>query len=324
MSASSILVIGGSGFIGSHLVAKLGGSGYRITLPTRRLAHASHLALLPGVENIVETNVHDDAALEKLIRNQDAVINLVGILHGAEGGPDWGRAFDKAHVQLPHLLAEAALAAGVPRMVHMSALGVSDDPHAHLPSRYLRSKAAGEAALRSIQGLHCTMLRPSVVFGADDAFLNLFARLQRLLPVVALAGAQARLAPIWVEDVALAAIHLLDAPQAFGRAFELAGPEIFTLQELVELAGLWSGHSRPVLALPDFLARPMAGLMEILPGEPLMSRDNLDSLKLDNVPSGPIDPLCGIEPRSLREAGPQMYGGSVMTRLSRWRENAHR
>jgi NADH dehydrogenase len=222
------------------------------------------------------------------------------------------------------VLGEAAVAAGVKRMVHMSALGVSESPASPLPSRYLRSKAAGEAALRAIDGLQCTMLRPSVVYGADDAFINLFVRLQRLLPVVALAGAQARLAPIWVEDVTQAAIHLLDAPQAIGRAFELAGPEIFTLQELVELAGQWSGHRRPVIALPDLLARPMAGLMEVLPGEPLMSRDNLDSLKLDNVPSGPIDALCGIVPRSLREAGPSMYGGSVMTRLSRWREQAHR
>jgi NADH dehydrogenase len=145
-----------------------------------------------------------------------------------------------------------------------------------------------------------------------------------VLPVVALAGAQARLAPVWVEDVAQALVHLLDAPAAIGRAFELGGPEIFTLQELVELAGLWSGHTREVIALPDFLARPLAGLMELLPGEPLMSRDNLDSLKRDNVPSGPIDPLCGIVPLSLRQVGPSMYGGSVMTRLSRWREQAHR
>ena len=323
MNHSRILVVGGSGFIGRHLVAKLSAQGRHVLVPTRRLDHAKHLISLPRVE-VIEADIHAPGSALRLVQGMDAVINLVGILHGAEGGPDWGRDFDKAHVQLPRLLAEAALAAGVPRMVHMSALGVSDDPQVRLPSRYLRSKAAGEAALRSIQGLHCTMLRPSVVFGADDAFLNLFARLQRSLPVVALAGAQARLAPIWVEDVALAAIHLLDEPQAFGRAFELAGPEIFTLQELVELAGLWSGHSRPVLALPDLLARPMAGLMEILPGEPLMSRDNLDSLKLDNVPSGPIDPLCGIQPRSLREAGPQMYGGSVMARMSRWRENAHR
>lgn len=323
MNHSRILVVGGSGFIGRHLVAKLAAQGRHVLVPTRRMDHAKHLISLPRVE-VVEADVHEPGTVRKLVQGQDAVINLVGILHGAEGGPDWGRAFDRAHVQLPRQLAEAALAAGVRRMVHMSALGVTNDPQMRLPSRYLRSKAAGEAALRSMSGLQCTMLRPSVVFGADDAFLNLFARLQRILPVVALAGAQARLAPIWVEDVAQAALHLLDEPRAVGRAFELAGPEIFTLQELVELAGLWSGHSRPVIALPELLARPMAALMEMLPGEPLMSRDNLDSLKRDNVPSGPIDSLCGIQPRSLREAGPAMYGGSVMTRLSRWRENAHR
>ena len=323
MSYSSILVVGGSGFIGRHLVAKLAAEGRHVRVPTRRMERAKHLISLPRVE-VLEADIHAPDIAANLLQDMDAVVNLVGILHGAEGGPDWGRAFDRAHVQLPRLLGEAAMAAGVKRMVHMSALGVSENPLSPLPSRYLRSKAAGEAALRAINGLQCTMLRPSVVYGADDAFINLFARIQRTLPVVALAGAQARLAPIWVEDVTQAAIHLLDAPQAIGRSFELAGPEIFTLQELVELAGQWSGHPRPVIALPDLLARPMAGLMEWMPGEPLMSRDNLDSLKLDNVPSGPIDALCGIVPRSLREAGPSMYGGSVMTRLSRWREQAHR
>lgn len=323
MNHSRILVVGGSGFIGRHLVAKLSAQGRHVLVPTRRLDHAKHLISLPRVE-VIEADIHAPGVARGLVQGMSAIVNLVGILHGAEGGPEWGRAFDRAHVQLPRLLAQAGLDAGVTRMVHMSALGVSDDKHASLPSRYLRSKAAGEAALRSLEGIQWTMLRPSVVFGADDAFLNLFARLQRILPVVALAGAQARLAPVWVEDVAQAALNLLDEPKAFGRAFELAGPEIFTLQELVELAGLWSGHSRPVVALPELLARPLAGLMEILPGEPLMSRDNLDSLKLDNVPTGPIDPLCGIRPLSLRGVGPTLYGGSVMTRLSRWREQAHR
>ncbi|MFZ9407605.1 MAG: complex I NDUFA9 subunit family protein [Burkholderiaceae bacterium] len=323
MTYSRILVVGGSGFIGRHLVAKLAAEGRQVRVPTRRMERAKHLISLPRVE-VVETDIQAPGVALNLLQDVDAVVNLVGILHGPEGGPDWGRAFDRAHVQLPRLLGESAVAAGVRRMVHMSALGVTDAPGQALPSRYLRSKAAGEACLKAIEGLQYTFLRPSVVYGADDAFINLFARLQRLLPVIALAGAQARLAPIWVEDVAQAAIHLLDASDAVGRAFELAGPDIVTLQELVELAGLWSGHSRPVIALPDLLARPMAGLMECLPGEPLMSRDNLDSLKLDNVPSGPIDALCGIVPRSLREAGPSMYGGSTMTRLSRWREQAHR
>lgn len=323
MTFSRILVVGGSGFIGRHLVAKLAAQGRQVRVPTRRMERAKALIPLPRVE-VLEADIQAPGVAPVLMQDIDAVVNLVGILHGPEGGPDWGRAFDRAHVQLPRLLAQAALDAGVQRMLHMSALGVTEQRSERLPSRYLRSKAAGEAALRALPGLQCTILRPSVVFGADDAFLNLFARLQRLLPVIALAGAQARLAPIWVEDVAQAALNLLDAPAAIGRAFELAGPEIFTLQELVELAGLWSGHSRAVIALPEFLARPLAGLMEVLPGEPLMSRDNLDSLKQDNVPSGPLDPLCGIVPQSLRHVGPSMYSGSVMTRLSRWREQAHR
>jgi NADH dehydrogenase len=131
-----------------------------------------------------------------------------------------------------------------------------------LPSRYLRSKAAGEAALRSVRGLDLTILRPSVVFGADDAFLNLFGRLQAVLPVVALAGSEAKFQPIWVGDVAQAAVNALDDPRCIGQTYPLAGPEIFTLRQLVQLAGQWAGHTRPIIGLPRSLGRLVALGME--------------------------------------------------------------
>lgn len=308
MSYSSILVIGGSGFIGSHLVAKLGGSGYRITLPTRRLAHATHLALLPGVENIVEANVHEDAALEDLIRNQDAVINLVGILHDKPGqaGSRYGSRFARAHVELPRRIAAACAKLGVKRYLHMSALGVAADA----PSMYLRSKADGEAAAFSQPSVATTAFRPSVVFGEEDKFLNLFAQLQKFAPVMLLAGANAKFQPVYVQDVAQAFVHALENDRTAGHVFELGGPRVYTLRELVRLAGRYSGHPRPIIALPESLGRLQAGVLEHMPGGPLMSRDNLDSMKVDNVVRQDGLRELGIDPTSLESVAPFYLSGS--------------
>jgi NADH dehydrogenase len=167
----------------------------------------------------------------------------------------------------------------VPRYLHMSALGARRDG----PSMYQRSKADGELAAVSEASVAATIFRPSVVFGPEDHFLNMFARLQRHLPVVPLAGAQARFQPVYVGDVADAFVHALRALDSRRRTYELGGPGIYTLAELVRLAGRYSGHPRPVIALPDALARLQAAFFELLPGTPLISRDNLDSMKLDNV-----------------------------------------
>jgi NADH dehydrogenase len=323
MTHSNILVVGGSGFIGSSVVARLASSGYRVRVPTRHRERARHLILLPGVD-VVQADVHDPAALRRLMDGCDAVINLVGILHGRAGADGWGPDFQRAHVALPTLLARTCAELGIRRLIHMSALGVVDGGERTLPSRYLRSKAAGEAAVRAQSGLDVTVLRPSVVFGADDAFLNLFAQLQTVLPVVALAGSQARFQPIWVADVAQAIVNVLDDPRSVGKAFELAGPEVFTLRELVQLSGTWSGHRRPVIGLPQGLGRLVATMMELAPGEPLMSRDNVDSMSIDNVATRPMAPELGLQPASLRALGPELYGGGVEGRQSEWRTRAGR
>jgi NADH dehydrogenase len=170
----------------------------------------------------------------------------------------------------------------------MSALGASADG----PSMYLRSKAAGEKLLLEAPGLQVTAFRPSVVFGPDDSFLNLFAKLQALSPVMPLGGADARFQPVYVGDVAHAFADALDDPGSVGKVYELVGPRIYTLRELVQLAGVYSGHARPVIPLPALVARLQALLLEWMPGGPLMSRDNLDSMKADNVASGqhPVPP----------------------------------
>ncbi len=309
----NILVIGGSGFIGSRLVNLLSLDNHSVTVPTRHRQRARHLVQLPLVD-VVEADVHDDAVLGRLVAGCDAVVNLVGILQGRRGRP-YGRDFARAHVDLPRRIAAACAQAGVQRLVHLSALGA--DPKG--PSMYLRSKGDGEAALRAQPGLALTILRPSVVFGPQDRFLNTFARLQRLFPVVPLAGAGTRFAPVYVGDVAAALAHSVAGPQAsdtVGRTYELCGPDTFTLAELVRLAGRWAGvaegRGRAVLPLPDALGRLQARLMELAPGEPLMSRDNLDSMTVDSVCGGNLPgfaPELGVpRPESMQAIVPTYLG----------------
>jgi len=276
MRPLSVVLFGGTGFIGSHLAARLSERNVGIVAVTRHEAHAMHLMPL-GVD-IVQADLHDDAALRRLVAGKDAVINLVGILHSRRGTP-YGPQFRHVHVELPRRIAAACAAGGVPRLLHMSALGAARDG----PSMYQRSKADGELAAASEAAVAPTIFRPSVVFGPEDNFLNMFARLQRHLPVVPLAGARSRFQPVYVGDVADAFVHALFDAESRRRTYELGGPNIYTLAELVRLSGRYAGHPRPIIALPDALARLQAMFFERLPGTPLITRDNLDSMKVDNV-----------------------------------------
>ena len=293
-----ILILGGTGFVGRHLCEKLAVGDYRTTVLTRRRANARHLQMLPTVD-VIEGSAYDAAALTPLLAEHDVVVNLVAILHGSED------AFDKAHVQLPQALVKACNAAGLRRIVHVSSLGA--DPAA--PSMYQRSKARGEAVF-SGSGLDVSVLRPSVIFGAEDKFLNTFASLQKFFPFIPLAGSTARFQPVWVEDVASAIVKCIDDNTTIGQTFEACGPEVFTLKQLVQLAGQYSGHDKPVIGLPDALARIQAGLMELAPGEPIMSRDNLDAMKVDNVSGGTLPGLqaLGIQTSALSAVAPFYLG----------------
>lgn len=239
------------------------------------------------------------------------MVNLVAILHGNPA------AFEQVHVELPRRLAAASQAAGVQQLVHVSALGVGEQA----PSHYLRSKARGEAVLQAA-GLPLTVLRPSVIFGAHDRFLNLFATLQAVAPVLPLAGSTARFQPVWVGDVAEAVVRALQTPQASTRVIECAGPEVLTLADIVRLAGRWSGYERPQIALPGWAARLQAAAMALLPGEPLVSTDNLDSMRLPNVASGTLPGLAalGITPRALQDVAPAyLAAASRLSELDRYR-----
>ena len=323
MTSRNILMLGGSGFIGSAITARLSATGKRVLVPTRRRERAKHLITLPTVD-VVEANVHDAATLAGLMQGMDAVINLVGVLHGDTGTP-YGKRFKAAHVDLPRSAAEACVAAGVPRLMHMSSLGAGQNS----PSMYLRSKAAGEAAVReAAHGVALTIFRTSVVFGRGDKFLNLFAWMQRYAPVVALGKPDAKLQTIWVEDVAQAFVNALDDPRCSGKTYELAGPKVYTLKQLVEYAGQVSGHPRPVFGLPDRLAYLQAWLMEFAPVE-LLSRDNLDSTKVDSVISDAAMQIMktelGITPAAMEAVVPgYLSGRSPKERYMLLRDHAGR
>lgn len=320
-----IIILGGTGFIGRHLCEKLIRAGHRVTVPTRKLENAREIQMLPGLQPMV-CNVHDAQQLSQAVMGHDALINLVAILHGSEAE------FERVHVKLPQTIVAACKAAGIQRVVQMSSLGAALDA----PSQYLRSKGCGEQVFAQ-SGLNVTVLRPSVVFGEGDKLLNVFAQLQQSFPFLPLAGADAQFQPVWVEDVAQAVVNVLEGnysqissiPRTFDEGhqpetFEIAGAELYTLRQLVQLAGRCVGASRPIIALPDALARMQAWVMERMPGPTLMSRDNLDSMKSPNVASGKLPGLreLGITPSALAAIAPLYL--QPASKLDQFRQHASR
>ncbi|ATE61399.1 complex I NDUFA9 subunit family protein [Thauera sinica] len=318
MKPNRVVLIGGSGFVGSAIANRLCEAGIDVLVPTRRRSRAGHLLLLPNTE-VVEADVHDPAALEQLVAGAGAVVSLVGILHSRYGTP-YGPDFARAHVELPKKIVAACRAAGVSRLVHVSALGAD----ANGPSGYQRSKAAGEAAIRSTGAdLAWTILRPSVIFGRDDRFVNLFAGLARAFPLLPLAGARTRFQPVHVEDVAEVVRRCLQDPGAAGQIFELAGPTVYTLRQLVEYVSAQVGCPRPIVPLPESLAMLQATLMELAP-QPLMSRDNVRSMRVDNIAGGVPLPF-GLHPTALEAVVPAWLGAqSTRARYYPFRRHARR
>ena len=298
LNSRRLLILGGTGFIGRHLVAGAVRRGWKVTVPTRRRERAKALTVLPTLE-LVEADVHAPGVLEGLVAGCDAVVNLVGVLHSRPAAPGaaYGPAYARAHVDLPARLAAACGGAGVRRLVQMSALGAAADA----PSEYLRSRAAGEAAARAVKGLAVTVFRPSVVFGPEDRFLNLFAGLSSLLPVLVVACQDARLQPVYVGDVVEALLDALEQPTGNGGTIDLCGPEVWRLDALVRRVCRMKRRWRLVIGLPDGLSWLMAFLLEFTPG-PVMTRDNYRSLKAEGTSDAPFP--YGIRPCRIEDTAP--------------------
>ncbi|MBL8448738.1 MAG: complex I NDUFA9 subunit family protein [Dechloromonas sp.] len=306
MDIKKILILGGSGFVGTYITNRLAERGVEVTIPTRRRERTKALIMQPNVE-MVEANIHCDKTLAELVQGKDAVINLVGILHSRDVKLPYSRDFAQAHVELPKRIIAACKAAGVRRLVHMSALGA--DPKG--PSEYLCSKGDGEAAVLGAQGdLDVTVFRPSVIFGLGDSFISLFAALLTKLPFFPLGFGHARFQPVWVADVADAFVESLGDASTYGQAYDCCGPTVYTLREMVDLTREWCGSQARVVALSEGWAYLQAGLMWLAPN-PMMSPDNLRSMQVDSVAGEGYRPPAGWRPASLESVAPS-YVGKVL------------
>lgn len=281
-------------------------------VPTRDRERAKELLLLPTVE-VVQADAHDPADIARVIHGTEAVVNLIGVLHDGRGR----RSFKEAHVELARKITTACREGGIRRYLHMSALNA--DPAG--PSSYLRTKGEAEGIVRASE-LETTIFRPSVIFGPGDRFLNLFASLQRLLPVVVLGSPGARFQPVFVEDVAQAYTASLEDVRTFGQTYDLCGPTVYTLRELVQYAGRTIGRARPVIGLGERLSYWQAYAMEWLPVK-LLTRDNYRSMKLDSVCR--CDFPFGMRPTPLEAVAPGWLSQRTpRSRYFRYRNQAGR
>ena len=345
MKIERICILGGSGFVGTHLVSQLAARGLQVRVLSRRREMAKELILLPTVE-VIEADVHDQQELIQHFRGMDAVINLVGILHESKIGradlPSERRGdFHKIHIELPRKVIHACGEAGVHRLLHMSALGAN--PNAR--SAYQRSKGIAEALVREAgmkhsehenwylngpkfihgYGLNVTLFRPSVIFGRGDAFLTMFARLLKRFPVLPLAAANARFAPVHVEDVARAFADSLDNTATFGQTYDLCGPKAYSLKELVAYVGEVTGKQRTIFLLGGFLSYLQAWALEFKPGKKLMTRDNFYAMSVDNVCSEGWPSVFDFQPAALEAIAPEyLRADSPRARYEGYRERARR
>lgn len=276
MKYSSVCILGGSGFVGRHLASQLGSHQIHSRIPSRNPQRHRQLALIPNTQ-LVKARQLDEADLTRLFDGCEAVINLVGVLNETAGNN-----FHQAHVTLSQQVVSACKAAGVKRLLHMSALNA----HQKLgTSHYLKSKGEAEAYALDANGdnLKVTSFRPSVIFGTDDSFFNRFATLLRILPgPFLLACPNSRFSPVFVGDVAKAMHVCLDNPTTFGQHYELCGPNEMTLIELVRYTAHQLQLNKPILGLGDGLSAFQARLLGMVPGKPF-SYDNYLSLKMDSV-----------------------------------------
>ena len=289
----TVAVIGGSGFVGRHLLVRLVNAGLQVTALARSSAAESGLRKLAGVR-VVRVKLESDEALSACLAGQAVVINLVGILHESREID-----FDAVHVAFPRRLAQLCQAAGVTQYLHMSALNADA---AKGSSRYLKSRGEGEDAVHhACGGVTVTSFRPSIIFGPGDNFFGVFDRLLDWMPVFPVVCPQTRFAPVCVDDVVEAFYQVPERGADFnGQRLNLCGPQIYTFKELVQFVARVTGRRRLVLGMPDSLSRLQALVMERLPGK-LFTRDNYRSMQMDSVCGGDDFAALGITPKALED-----------------------
>jgi uncharacterized protein YbjT (DUF2867 family) len=288
MRSRLITIFGGTGFIGRHVVRRLAGRGVRIRVVSRNWrVHGRDLQPMGNVGQIVggPADLTDEAALAALLAGSEAVINLIGILYETRR-----QTFAEVQGELPGRIARAAVAAGIARMVQISAIGADPDSK----SAYARSKAQGEAAARAALPA-AVIMRPSIVVGPEDGFFNRFAAMARLLPALPLiGGGETRFQPVFVGDVADAIVAALEREDALGQTYELGGPKVYSFAELMRYMLTVIGRRRLLVPLSFELATLQARVLELLPVPPL-TRDQVELLKTDNV--------VGANARTLADLG---------------------
>lgn len=345
MKFNRICVLGGTGFVGSAIIQMLATQGRQVRVLTRNRDRAKALTVLPTVE-VVDADIHDQVELNRQFAGMDAVINLVGVLHevrkGREDKPSARRGdFHENHVELPRKMLHACASNGIQRILHMSSLGA--DPVSR--SAYQRSKGVGEALMRESgmpdssnerwyldgpkfvhgYGMHTTIFRPSVIFGRGDSFLSLFAGLIKKLPVMPLANAGTKFQPVWVEDVARAFVDALDNTATYGATYNVCGPEVYSLQELVEFTAEALGKQPRILPLCSKLSYLQAWALELMPGKKLMTRDDFYAMQLDNVCDNQHPAPPNLQPSSLTAIAPgYLSGASPRGRYTAFRHRAGR
>ena len=273
-----VTVFGGSGFVGRHVVRALARDGWRVRAAVRRPDLAGHLQPMGAVGQIhaVQANLRYPESVARAVAGVDAVVNLVAIL-----APSGRQTFEAVHVDGARAVARATRQAGIGRLVHVSAIGA--DPKA--ASHYARTKGKGEEAIRE-EFPDAVILRPSIIFGPEDAFFNRFAGLAQLSPIMPLIGGQTRFQPVFAGDVADAISAVLAGKAQSGAVYEIGGPEVLTFRELLDRTQAWAGHRRPYLPVPFWLAKLQAIATSPLPNSLRpVTLDQVRMLERDNVVS---------------------------------------
>jgi NADH dehydrogenase len=312
MNIKRIAILGGSGFVGRHLTRHLDNRGYECRIVTR---HSYRLHELRTAAEAVEANPYDRTELAAALQGCDAVINLVGILNASKKD-----SFRRVHVELVENLVAACQAAGVTRMLHMSALNADQSSGS---SQYLRTKGEGENRAHTLgkTSIAVTSFRPSVIFGPDDGLLSRFSTLMKIPGPMPLACPDAQLSPVYIDDVVAAFANALEDRKTFGRHYELCGPRVYTLHELVKFIATSTGRPKLVIRMPDWASRLQATVLQYAPGKPF-TPDNYQSLRTPSVCKQDGLAELGITPTSLENAGARMLRGEGrLSRLNRLRQS---